>query len=84
MKQSNHLKEAFPDCLAQLNTSRKSDPLLEEICCDLERLSVDLELARNETGRMSEGLRQDVIASINALKQEILNRLGSNSEAPVE
>ncbi len=81
MKQTSHLQDAFSDCFAELRAARKVDPLLEETCLDFERLSADLELARNEPGRISAGLREDILTSIEGLKQEIFSRLSLPPES---
>ena len=75
MKQPNHLKQAFPNIWTKLDEARQQDSVLAEVCSDFERLSDDLESARTDPKRMSDGLRKDVVDSIGALEQEAFLKL---------
>ena len=75
MTQSNYLKNAFPEKWLTIQSERKDDAMLDEVCSDFERLSEDVENAYHQSREMSEGLRSDYVGSIKALKLEILDRL---------
>jgi hypothetical protein len=75
MAQSDHIKNAFPEKWPTIQSERKDDAMLDEICTDFESLSEDVENAFSRHREMSEGLRSDYVSSIKALKLDILSRL---------
>jgi len=75
MDQSDHIRNAFPEKWPTIQSERKNDAMLDEICADFERLSEDVKARNPGLREMSKGLRSDYVASIRALKQEVLERL---------
>ncbi|MEP2707240.1 MAG: hypothetical protein ABJQ71_21735 [Roseibium sp.] len=63
--------EEWPAILKRCDT----DLELVEICEDLDRLTTDMEKAKSNTAFMSENLKADVLGSIEALEQEIRERM---------
>jgi len=70
LEHPNYLKFAFPEHWQAILSVRNSDPLIEELCVDIEQVCADLEWGNCEPGKMSPGLRSDYDDSLRALQQE--------------
>lgn len=84
MQIAENIRRAFPNDWARIVALRKSHPSLEEMCADLERLSLDVSQAMSGQKQMSEALRNDYLSTITDLKQEILEWLSVHPSAPVD
>ena len=71
----NYIRQAFPEDWLEIQQARKTNERLDEICTDLESLSLDIENAGKGLEAMSDDLKTDFFKSIDALKEEVTNYL---------
>lgn len=75
MMNTERLRKAFPQDWQAILKGCEGDTELVEICEDLDQLYADIEKAECESKFMSESLKADVRGSIDALVQEIREKL---------
>ena len=76
------LKDTAFDSLAVLYPGiagrRKSDPVLDEICCDYEALTLMAKPSGADVNADAENLHKDLRMTIRALQEEIRDRLNKS------
>jgi len=75
MSYAEQIKSLFPEDWPIVLENCVTNPDIEEICADLARLAQDLETAENNIAFMSNSLKQDVLTTMEALAQEIRQKL---------
>jgi hypothetical protein len=78
MLNAQRIKTIFPAEWAVILEKCTNDPELIEICEDLDRLAGDLETAETDKAFMSESLKADVLTSMEALVEEVREKLNLN------
>ncbi|QDG78375.1 hypothetical protein [Labrenzia sp. PHM005] len=69
------IKRVFPNEWQSILKRCATDPDLFEICEDIDRLAADVEKAEANFEFMSDCLKSDVLGSIDALVQEIREKI---------
>ena len=73
------IQEKFPDLYSEIADRRKSDPILDEICCDFEKLATIIGSPGENTDANEDRLHKDIRTTVQELGDEIRKRLsGSN------
>lgn len=75
MTQKDYLAIEFPNDLPKVLRLRSEDPIFDEICGDLELLGQDVELLSAKEGVPEDGAHLDILESMQALRQEIVEIL---------
>ena len=75
MSYAEQIKSLFPEDWPNVLENCADNPEIEEICSDLARLAKDLETAEDNIAFMSSNLKQDVLKTMDALAQEIRQKL---------
>jgi len=75
MLNAQRIKTLFPDDWTAILERCDADPDLIEICQDIDRLAEDIEAAETKKTYMSTSLMADVLTSMDALVQEVREKL---------
>lgn len=75
MLNAERIKVIFPAEWAAILDKCGNDPEMIEICEDLDRLAQDIETAEQKMNFMSDSLKADVLTSMEALVQEVRDKL---------
>lgn len=78
MLNEQRIKSIFPAEWAAVLEKCGNDPDMTDICEDLDRLAADIETAESNKAFMSDSLKADVLQSMEALIQEVRDKLNLN------
>jgi hypothetical protein len=81
MTQKDYLAIEFPNDLPTVLRLRSEDPVFDEICGDLELLGQDFESLSAKEGLLEDGAHLDILESMQALRQEVVEILLSKGNA---
>ena len=79
MANADTILEHFPELYSEIAEGRKSDPILDEICCDFEELTKIAGPPREAVGDYEDRLREEILATIQDLRNELRRRLGNSN-----
>lgn len=84
MTQKDYLAIEFPNGLPAVLRLRSEDPVFDEICGDLELPGQDVELLSAKEGVLEDGAHRDILESMQALRQEIVEILRRKGNATAD
>lgn len=78
MAMSGKIQEHFPELHPVIAARRKTDPVLDEICCDFEELAAISDPFRENKVANEDRLQKDIRATVQELGDEIRKRLSGS------
>ncbi len=84
MTQESYIASEFPDDLLTIQRLRLKDSVFAEICEDLELMGRDIALFSKAERLGNQGAYPDILESIQALREEIVEFLQRNGKPAVD